>query len=70
MTSGDLNIGLSEKMTECSGKYSLRAIESFLRAFLSLLVFELRGVVVLTPPPPPHQGEGGRDCHPGHAGAG
>ena len=44
--------------------YSLRAIERFSRAFLSFLVFELRGVVILTSPDP-HQGEGGLDRHPG-----
>ena len=33
--------------------YSLRAVERFFRAFLSPLVFELGGVVILTPSPLP-----------------
>ena len=62
VTSGDLNIDLSEKWLKYFQKYSLRAIECFFPPFLSILVFELGGVVILTPS---HHGEGGWDRHQG-----
>ena len=58
VTSGDLNVDLSEK--ESSSKVESRnSFESthwcqsnaFYRGFVSLLVFELGGVVILPPPP-------------------
>ena len=39
VTSCDINIDLSGKWLECFRRYSLRAIERFSNAFLSLLVF-------------------------------
>ena len=63
VTYDDLNIDLSEKMTERFWKCSLSAIERVFRAFLPLLVFELGDVVILNPIP--HQDEGGWDRHHG-----
>ena len=40
-------------MTEMLSKELIKINRTFFRFFLSLLVFELRGVVFLTPPPPP-----------------
>ena len=55
VTSGDLHIDLRERMTEILSNVGNHWAHSntFSRAFLSLLVFELGGVVILHPPPPP-----------------
>ena len=62
VTSGDLNIDLSENMTKYFRKYSLSAIQRFFSRLFIPLSFELRGVVIFTPP---HNGEGGWDRHRG-----
>ena len=61
VTSGELNIDLSEKNDWNTFKSTHEGqSNAFSRAFLSFFVYELGGVVILTPPPlPHHHGEGG-----------
>ena len=59
MTSGDLNIDLSEKMIEMTSNDLVESFRLlFFRVFLALLVFELVGGHF----DPPHQGEGGSEA--------
>ena len=53
MTSGNLSIDLSEKTTETLSNVLIQSNRTFFFycALLSLLVFELGGVVILTPTP-------------------
>ena len=56
MTSADLNIHLSEKMTEMTSNGLTKELSIAVSpGLLAFLVFELEGVIL---PPPPHHGEG------------
>ena len=50
MTSGDLSIDLSENMTEILSTALVQSNRMFFPR-LSLIVFELGGMVILNPPP-------------------
>ena len=62
MTSGDLYIDLSKKMTK-KFRSTRPELSNFFPRFHIPLVFELGGVVILAPHP--NQGEGGWDHQPG-----
>ena len=65
MTSGDLVMDHSEKMTEIlSNELNKGNWTLFFCIFIFILVVYVEGAVILTPPPSP-PGEGGWERHPG-----
>ena len=70
MTSGDLNIDLNDKIIEVVSNVLIESNRMFFRVIISILLFEFKDVVILTPPP--HfvilgilKCEGCWECHPG-----